>query len=116
MSAPKRIYLQWKEYYNGSNPNTCEGVTWCLDEVNESDTEYVKVPQWTPVSEGLLEKETTDLGEGYLVTIELFGGYEAVIECEYFSGQWWGKGNLSREWTEKVTAWMRMPKPYREPE
>lgn len=40
--APERIFLQWPE--DGEPPPySTEGVTWCEDQIEETDVEYVRV-------------------------------------------------------------------------
>jgi len=34
--APETIYLQW------TGPPGHEGITWCVDQINDDDVEYVK--------------------------------------------------------------------------
>lgn len=36
---PKRIWLQ----YTGDSYDYHEGVTWCVDKINDDDVEYVRV-------------------------------------------------------------------------
>ncbi len=40
MAAPERIYLQW--YEDEADKYMPEGVTWCQDQIDETDVEYVR--------------------------------------------------------------------------
>lgn len=54
------------------------------------------------------EKETTDLGEEYLV--ELDWPYSRIAPLSYIHGQWWsGHYNCSTNWTSKVIRWAALP-------
>jgi hypothetical protein len=40
VSAPERIYLQWVE--DEADKYMPEGVTWCQDQIEDGDVEYVR--------------------------------------------------------------------------
>ena len=38
---PERIWLQWADEGDYESYDDLEGVTWCVDSINETDVEYV---------------------------------------------------------------------------
>ena len=62
------------------------------------------VQGWIPISERLPEKDGW-----YLVTVQ---GYETVTDVSLYSADGSAWGDVSTK--QKVTAWMPLPKPYRE--
>jgi hypothetical protein len=76
-----------------------------------------QIPQWIPVEERLPEKETTDLGEEYLVMV--IGHFDdPAFVCpmnfdpdnngvaEWFTGGW---STTRQRWNHRVTHWMPLP-------
>jgi uncharacterized small protein (DUF1192 family) len=67
--------------------------------------------RWIPVGERLPEKNTTDLGEEYIV--KLGGSYNIVCPMNYQDGEWYtgGWGTSRTRWNRVVTHWQPLPEP-----
>lgn len=52
MNIPKQIFLQWHGDGPAEDSDVDDAhVTWCRDRVFDNDVEYIRAPQWRPISE-----------------------------------------------------------------
>lgn len=87
----------------GKSEDFVEGVKFILEKIDEAPT--VEQPQWIPCSERLPEKEQ----KIYLVTIDYGDGLSCVAP-RFF----WDEKRLWNEAEEYITAWMPIPRPYKQ--
>ena len=71
--------------------------------------EFVKAPQWTPVTERLPEEK----GE-YLVTYHPSYWDEVSAETKVGIDSFRGKSSWAKKKYQRVTAWAVLPEPYKE--
>lgn len=80
--------------------------------------EFVKAPQWIPVSERLPDREGR-----YLVTLPLVNGYPWLrilhygmpdFDEEYRRRCWYETGDYCDIAVDGIVAWMSLPEPYEE--
>ncbi len=64
---------------------------------------------WHDVEQGLPEKGTTDIGEEYLVELDL-GGERVVSAMNFVKDNFYGLSPFTK-WTDKVRKWAPMPAP-----
>ncbi len=74
MSDPERIYLQQEEF----SSTDLGGQTWCIDRIDESDTEYVRADLFAT-----LEAENKELQQKVVATDRHFEQHSLLTDREW---------------------------------